>query len=51
MLPSNEIMMLSIAASASAIRCGNKSANITPAPSPILGSKLDGVNKTKSAYI
>ena len=45
MLPSNEIMMLSIAASASAIRCGNRIANAKTAANLSVGSELDSVVK------
>jgi len=45
MLPSNEIMILNIAAIASAIRCGNRIANNIPPPAPALGSELDGEDK------
>ncbi|MEZ7740070.1 hypothetical protein O3794_00675 [Gemella sanguinis] len=50
MLLSNEIMMLSIVASASAIRCGNRNANNIPAPSLAIGSDGETMINRKPIY-
>ena len=48
---SKEIIIFNIVAITNVTRCGNKNTNIIPIPSPLLGSELEGVNKTNSAPI
>jgi hypothetical protein len=50
MLPSNELMMLSIAAIASALRCGYKNANSTPTPSLVIGPDGETMKNREPIY-